>query len=67
MICQAGDEPRTVRARAAIGDERDRLWARWSTVDKDLDAYAARRTTTTPVVVLEPVDAARSTVADRDA
>lgn len=50
-----GEEPRPVRAREAVGSERDRLWARWAVVDADLDAYAARRSTPTPVVVLEPV------------
>lgn len=44
-----------VRGRAAEGDERVRLWARWQEIDKDLDAYAALRTTETAVVVLEPV------------
>jgi F420H(2)-dependent quinone reductase len=47
-------EARPVRARAAVGDERDRLWQRWAAVDTNLDAYAARRSITTPVVVLEP-------------
>ena len=46
--------PRPVRARAATGDERDRLWQRWAAVNADLDAYAGRRSTETPVVVLEP-------------
>ena len=45
---------RLVHARAAAGDERQRLWARWREIDKDLDAYAAMRSTETPVVVLEP-------------
>jgi deazaflavin-dependent oxidoreductase (nitroreductase family) len=48
-----GDGPRPVRARAAEGEERSRLWARWRVVDK-LDAYAARRPAETAVVVLEP-------------
>ncbi|HET6967214.1 MAG TPA: nitroreductase/quinone reductase family protein [Ornithinibacter sp.] len=43
-----------VRGRAAEGAERDRLWARWRQIDKDLDAFAARRSTQTSVVVLEP-------------
>jgi deazaflavin-dependent oxidoreductase (nitroreductase family) len=46
---------RRVRGRAAEGEERDRLWARWGEIDDDLDAYAALRTTDTPVVVLEPL------------
>jgi hypothetical protein len=47
---------RPVRARAASGGERDRLWTRWSEVDADLDAYAGRRSAVTPVVVREPRD-----------
>jgi F420H(2)-dependent quinone reductase len=45
---------RPVRARAAVGDERDRLWKRWAAIDEGLDTYAASRKATTPVVVLEP-------------
>jgi deazaflavin-dependent oxidoreductase (nitroreductase family) len=48
------DGPRLVRARAAEGEERQRLWARQGEIDKNLDAYAARRSTETAVVVLEP-------------
>jgi deazaflavin-dependent oxidoreductase (nitroreductase family) len=48
------DGPRQVRARAATGDERTRLWARWGEIDKGLDEYAARRSSETAVVVLEP-------------
>ena len=53
------DGPQAVRARAATGAERDRLWARfadfpgWGT---DIDALAARRSSETAVVVLEPRD-----------
>ena len=47
-------EHREVTARAAAGEERDRLWARWQEVDDDLDAYAARRPHPTAVVVFEP-------------
>ncbi|KAA0232234.1 MAG: hypothetical protein JJLCMIEE_02806 [Acidimicrobiales bacterium] len=50
----AHERPRAVRARAATGDERDRLWKRWADIDTDLDAYAASRWAITPVVVLEP-------------
>ena len=50
----ANQRPRAVRARAATGDERDRLWGRWAEIDTDLDAYASSRSATTPVVVLEP-------------
>ena len=48
------DGPREVTGRAAEGDERERLWARWGEIDKNLDGYAARRSTETAVVVLEP-------------
>ena len=48
------DGARQVTGRAAQGDERERLWARWQQIDKNLDAYAARRSRQTAVVVLEP-------------
>jgi len=44
-----------VIGRAALGEERTRLWARWGEIDKDLDSYAALRSTETAVVVLEPL------------
>lgn len=47
---------RLVTARAAHGEERARLWAKWSEIDKGLDAYAARRDGETAVVVFEPRD-----------
>jgi deazaflavin-dependent oxidoreductase (nitroreductase family) len=46
--------PRAVHGRAANPDERPRLWARWAAHDKDLDAFAARRSRETAVVILEP-------------
>jgi F420H(2)-dependent quinone reductase len=45
---------RAVRARAAEGEERSRLWARWREIDRQLDAYAALRSSETAVVILEP-------------
>jgi deazaflavin-dependent oxidoreductase (nitroreductase family) len=48
------DGRRTVRGRAAEGEERSRLWARWREIDTNLDAYAALRSAETAVVVLEP-------------
>ena len=45
---------RVVRGRAAQGEERVRLWGRWREIDRNLDAYAARRSSETAVVVLEP-------------
>ena len=47
---------RPVRGRAAEGEERTRLWARWQEIDKNLDAYAARRPMETPVVIFQPRD-----------
>jgi deazaflavin-dependent oxidoreductase (nitroreductase family) len=43
-----------VRAHRAEGAERERLWARWGEIDKNLEAYAARRPNETAVVVFEP-------------
>lgn len=48
------DDRRAVRGRAAEGAERARLWSRWRELDKNLDAYAARRPGQTAVVILEP-------------
>ena len=53
---QTRDGARPVRARRAEGSERERLWARWAGIDKNLDAYAARRPAETAVVVLEPAE-----------
>ncbi len=49
---------RLVTGRAVLGKERARLWDQWRGIDKDLDAYASRRSTETAVVILEPTDAA---------
>ena len=43
-----------MHGRRSTGEERDRLWQRWVAVDARLDAYAVRRSTETPVIVLEP-------------
>jgi deazaflavin-dependent oxidoreductase (nitroreductase family) len=51
---QLVDGTRQVVAHAATGPERVRLWDRWRSLDKNLDAEAARRSTPTAVVVLEP-------------
>lgn len=50
-------ETRAVRARAATGDEHDRLWAKFLDYPgwgDDIDGLAARRPRQTAVVVLEP-------------
>lgn len=46
--------PRPVMARAAEGEERSRLWARWRELDARLDTYAKLRSVETAVVILEP-------------
>jgi deazaflavin-dependent oxidoreductase (nitroreductase family) len=48
------DGPRLVHVRAAQGEERERLWARWEVYDKGLDSMAARRSRQTQVVIFEP-------------
>ena len=60
------DGPRQVTGRAALGEERERLWARWREVDKNLDAEAALRSTETAVVVLEPRLVSRASAAPID-
>lgn len=50
----AGGLRHEVLGRAAVGEERERLWQRWRELDDNLDAYAARRPRETAVVVLEP-------------
>jgi deazaflavin-dependent oxidoreductase (nitroreductase family) len=50
-------ERRAVRARAATGEERDRLWAKFRDYPgwgDDIDGLATRRSSETAVVVLEP-------------
>ena len=50
---------RLMRGRAAVGEERARLWARWSEHQAhpgDLEGYSSRRPSETAVVVLEPRD-----------
>jgi deazaflavin-dependent oxidoreductase (nitroreductase family) len=54
IVDLAGGERREVRGRAAVGEERERLWQRWRELDRNLDGYAARRPRETAVVVLEP-------------
>jgi F420H(2)-dependent quinone reductase len=62
-----GDSRRPVRARAAKGDERARLWARWCDLGErsgvadmtDLEGHAARLSRDPAVVVLEVEPAER--------
>jgi deazaflavin-dependent oxidoreductase (nitroreductase family) len=52
-VVELHDGPRPVRGRAATPEERPRLWARWD-MSGNLDAFAARRSGETAVVILEP-------------
>jgi crotonobetainyl-CoA:carnitine CoA-transferase CaiB-like acyl-CoA transferase len=54
----AGGARHDIVGRAAVGEERERLWERWRELDENLDGYAARRPRETAVVVLEPRTAA---------
>ena len=54
VVRLADKQPHPVRARLAAGEERDRLWRRWVAADPRIEAFAGRRSTTTPVIVLEP-------------
>jgi deazaflavin-dependent oxidoreductase (nitroreductase family) len=50
-------ETRAVRARAAAGEERDRLWTKFADYPgwgEDLDGLASRRSAQTAVIILEP-------------
>ena len=60
------DRSLSVVGTEATGDERERLWARWREIDKNLDGYAARRSAQTAVVVLEP-QSSETTISGRTA
>ena len=55
-IIELPDGQREVTARAAVGEERDRLWARFLALESSAytDASAALRSRETALVVLEP-------------
>jgi deazaflavin-dependent oxidoreductase (nitroreductase family) len=50
----AGGIRQPVLGRAAVGEERERLWRRWGEIDRNLEGYASRRPHETAVVILEP-------------
>lgn len=52
----ADGSTRRIRGRAASGEERARLWARWEEFGDAVDEYAKYRPTGTAVVVLEPIE-----------
>ena len=45
---------RDVTAHAATGEERERLWALWNTLDEDYEGYTKMRSGETAIVVLKP-------------
>jgi deazaflavin-dependent oxidoreductase (nitroreductase family) len=53
-VVRTRDGVQHIRAHRAQAEERVRLWERWAQVDRNLDAYAARRPQETAVVVLRP-------------
>jgi len=60
-MVQLRDGARAVRARAATGDERTRLWTAFDEYPgwgENLDGLAARRTRETAIVILEPAHGA---------
>lgn len=54
VVRLTGKETRAVRARAAEGEELDRLWKRWQEIEPVVEVHVARRSTETPVIVFEP-------------
>ena len=54
---ELADGSHAVHARAAEGEERARLWARFRAIDTNLDGYASRRSSETAIVILEPTEA----------
>jgi deazaflavin-dependent oxidoreductase (nitroreductase family) len=56
VVRLAGEHARPVYAVRVAGEERDRLWQRWVTVEPQLDGNAGRRSTAPPVIVLAQRD-----------
>ncbi len=54
VTVELADGMRAVRGRAAKGEERERLWAKFRELGDDVDGFATRRSGETAVVVLEP-------------
>ncbi len=71
-VVELKDGSQAVHARAAEGDERARLWARWRELGErsgeamiaNCDAYAAGMSRQPAVVVLEPARAPRNSPPD---
>lgn len=58
VIRLPNQRPHPVRARLAVGEERERLWQRWLSIEPADEAFARGRSVETPVVVFEPTDSA---------
>ena len=56
---------REITARAAVGEERDRLWSAMREREPNLDGYAVRRPKGTAVVVFEPRSSSAVEPSDR--
>jgi deazaflavin-dependent oxidoreductase (nitroreductase family) len=54
-IVEVGTETIPVRARAAVGEERDRIWEQQKRVNSNFADYERKTTRPIPVVVLERV------------
>jgi len=52
----AGGGRREVVGKAAVGEDRERLWQRWREIDKKLDGYPARPPRETAVVPWRTVE-----------
>ena len=55
LVRMADQPPRCVRALEVYGEERDRLWDSWRSVNADLAGYASCRSIETHVIILQPV------------
>ncbi|MFQ5478342.1 MAG: nitroreductase family deazaflavin-dependent oxidoreductase [Candidatus Binatia bacterium] len=54
-VVQRGSQIRKVRAREALGEEREGLWAEVIGIESSYTTYEGRTSRRIPVVVLEPV------------
>jgi hypothetical protein len=53
-VIQIGRTKQAVRARAVVGDERQRLWEKITVIHPLFAAYQQRTEREIPVIVLEP-------------
>jgi deazaflavin-dependent oxidoreductase (nitroreductase family) len=54
VTIEVGTETRSVRARVAEGEERERIWARQKEVMPGFASYEGKTSRQIPVIVLEP-------------